>query len=203
MTRVKICGITNIEDALLASDLGAWALGFIFYKKSPRYVGSKKVKAIIKQLPPFVTPVGVFVNEKADVVNKTADFCGLKVLQFHGEESPAYCRSFKAYRVIKAFRVKGTFDLKVLKPYQVSAYLFDTYQHDQYGGTGQSFDWQLIKSVKKTGIPMILSGGLHIGNLGEAIKAAQPYAVDISSGVESSPGKKSESKLRQLFKNVL
>ena len=203
MTRVKICGITNIEDALLASDLGAWALGFIFYKKSPRYVGPKKVKAIIEQLPPFVTPVGVFVNEKADVVNKTADFCGLKVLQFHGDESPAYCRSFKAYRVIKAFRVKESFDLKALKPYLVSAYLFDTYQHDQYGGTGQSFDWQLIKSVKKMGIPMILSGVLHAGNAGAAVKALQPYAVDVSSGVESSPGKKSEAKLRQLFRNVL
>ena len=201
MIRVKICGITNTEDAGLASSLGAWALGFVFYKKSPRYISPSKARKIIEVLPPFVVPVGVFVNESEKTVKAIADSCGIKTLQFHGDETPQYCQKFGGYKVIKAFRVKSGFSAGGLSRYKVSAYLFDTYQKSSFGGSGKTFSWNIIKGKKFTH-PVILSGGLKPGNVAEAIRTVRPYAVDVSSGVEASPGKKSEKLLKEFFRKV-
>jgi phosphoribosylanthranilate isomerase len=201
MVKVKICGITHAKDALLARELGAWALGFIFYKKSPRYVAPQKAAEIIRRLPPFITPVGVFVNAGKEEILKIAEGCGIRTLQFHGEESPAFCRGFRSYHVIKAFRVAGVSDLKMASRYQVSAYLVDTFKKDIYGGSGQVFDWAVLKNFpRKT--PVILSGGLHPGNILEAIRSVRPYAVDVSSGVEEKPGRKDPQKLQSLFRTL-
>jgi len=203
MTRVKICGITNVNDAQKAAHLGAWAVGFIFHKKSPRFVGPYKAQKIIAALPPFVTPVGVFVNQKEGAVMDIADFCRLSVLQFHGDEGPGYFRRFKKYKTIKAFRVKEDFRSSDLKDYPVDAFLFDSYVKDQYGGTGEAFDWSLIKPAKSLGKPIILSGGLNSANIKQAVEEVQPYAVDVSSGVESAPGQKDERAMKALFDQLL
>lgn len=199
MIRIKICGITNDEDALKAAALGAWALGFIFYKQSPRHIGAFKARKIIHRLPPFVTPVGVFVNHKEGAVKDIANFCGLRTLQFHGDETPEYCRRFPDYKVIKAFRVSKDYDVGILKQYPVSAFLFDTFTEAIYGGTGKPFPWDLIKKAKDFGVPIILSGGLNPDNILEAVEAVRPYAVDVNSGVEESPGIKNEKLLKELF----
>ena len=204
MVRVKICGITQEEDGKKAAALGAWAVGFIFYKKSPRYIGPFRAKKIIAALPLFVTPVGVFVDQKEGAIRDIAQFCSLNTLQFHGSESPEFCRRFrsKGYKVIKAFRVNEQFDPGVMKDYQVDGFLFDTYEKDQHGGTGKPFDWQLIKGVRSLGKPVILSGGLHTQNVKAAVEAVGPYAVDVSSGVEEAPGKKSERLMREFFLQI-
>lgn len=204
MTRVKICGITSADDAMLAASLGASALGFIFFKKSQRFVSPYKAKKIIGELPPFVTPVGVFVNQKEGAVRDIAEFCGLQSLQFHGEETPAYCRRFNRYKVIKAFRVKPDFDVAVVKEYRpvVSAFLFDTYREDTRGGSGKTFNWKLIAKAKDFGRPVILSGGLTADNALNAINEIFPYAIDLSSGVEESPGKKSRQALENFFAKI-
>ncbi|HOW34875.1 MAG TPA: phosphoribosylanthranilate isomerase [Candidatus Omnitrophota bacterium] len=192
--KTKICGITNTEDALLAASLGVWALGFIFYKKSPRFVSPSKAQRIIQILPPFVTPVGVFVDQKEGAVRDIAEFCGLNTLQFHGDETPQYCQRFKSYKVIKAFRVHDKFDISGLSQYPVCAYLFDAHQENVYGGSGKTFNWEIIAG-KKLSKPVILSGGLCAENIAAAITTVKPYAVDVSSGVESVPGKKDEKLL--------
>ncbi|OGX08717.1 MAG: hypothetical protein A2Z88_01860 [Omnitrophica WOR_2 bacterium GWA2_47_8] len=206
MVKIKVCGVTNEADALYAVDRGAWALGFIFYKKSPRYVAPAKAKRIIKQLPPFVTPVGVFVNEKGSVVKKVAEECGLQAIQLHGDESPAYCKRLKGFKIIKAFRMepgeaKGESTLAKTRPYPVDAYLLDTFKAGTFGGTGQTFNWDVIKgkTFKKN---IILSGGLNPYNVADAIKAVKPYAVDVSNGVEERPGKKSKKLLQQFFARI-
>ncbi len=201
MIKVKICGITNSKDALLAASLGAWAVGFIFYKGSPRYISPSKAKRIIDNLPPFVTPVGVFVNHREGAVRDIMKFCGIQTLQFHGDETPQYCRRFKDQKVIKAFRVKEGFDISGLSQYQVSAYLFDAYQEDQFGGGGKTFNWETIAG-RKFNKPIILSGGLNPENVSSAIKTVFPYAVDVSSGVEEAPGKKNHKMLEQFFSAV-
>ncbi len=202
MVKVKICGITNEQDALLAASLGAWALGFIFYKKSSRYVSPALAQKIIARLPPFVTPVGVFVNESEAKVEQIAYFCGLSTLQFHGDEPPGFCRKFKGYKVIKAFHVRKRLDLKKVRQYKTDAYLFDTYHDQLYGGSGKTFDWKIIQQAKKLGKPMILSGGLNSQNVASAIRQVRPFAVDVSSGVELSPGQKSDKLLKQFFQNL-
>ena len=202
MVRVKICGITNQEDALKAASLGAWALGFIFYKRSPRYIGPYKAKKIIDQLPPFIIPVGVFVNQKEGAVKEIVNFCGIKTIQFHGEETPAYCQRFKNFKVIKAFRVDKKIDLDQLKSYEADAFLFDAFTEDSYGGSGKTFNWSLIKGAKNLQKPIILSGGLHYNNISAAVLEVKPYAVDVSSGVEESPGKKSEHSMREFLNRV-
>ncbi len=199
--KVKICGITNSEDAQLAVSFGAWALGFIFYKKSSRAVSPTKVRNIIRELPPFVEPVGVFVNLKEGAVKQIADFCGIKTLQFHGDETPDYFRRFRNYKVIKAFRVKENFDISNVSSFPVSAYLFDTYQENEFGGTGTTFNWEKITG-KKFAKPVILSGGLNPQNIKDAIQVVQPYAVDVSSGVEKTPGKKSFGLLTEFFEAI-
>ncbi len=202
MVRVKICGITNLEDALLAADLGADALGFIFYPPSPRSVEPDAAKAIIAQLPPFVTTVGVFVDEDAATVKELAAAVGMDWLQLHGKETPDYCRSL-GRQVIKAFRIRDEKSLADLAAYQgaVQALLLDTYKKGQVGGTGETFNWDLAREAKKNG-PIILAGGLTPQNVALAISAAQPAAVDVASGVEAAPGRKDPAKLRAFFAAV-
>ncbi|MGE0267659.1 MAG: phosphoribosylanthranilate isomerase [Candidatus Omnitrophota bacterium] len=201
MTRVKICGITNQDDALKAAYYGAYAVGFIFYKKSPRYISPSKARKIIETLPPFIIPVGVFVDLKENAVREICKFTRIKTVQFHGEEKPVYCKRFADYKIIKAFRVNDVFDFTSVLKYKVDAYLFDTYQENVLGGTGKTFNWGLLKS-QKFDKPVILSGGLTAENVKAGINEVQPYAVDISSGLEESPGIKDSTKIRE-FMNTL
>ncbi|MBI5150610.1 MAG: phosphoribosylanthranilate isomerase [Candidatus Omnitrophica bacterium] len=187
--RIKICGITSIEDARMAVNAGASALGFIFHKKSPRYVSPSKVRTITESLPPFVTPVGVFLNHSEHAVRDICRLARVSTVQFHGEESPGYCKSFNHFKIIKAFRVSDIFNFKSVLQYKVDAYLFDTFQEDAAGGTGKTFNWELLKNYQFDK-PVILSGGLNPENVRQAIETVQPYAVDVSSGVEKSPGVK-------------
>jgi phosphoribosylanthranilate isomerase len=202
LVRVKICGITNSGDALLAAELGAHALGFIFYKKSPRYVTPDKVRHIIGQLPPFVATVGVFVDEDAAAVREIASLAGLDWVQLHGRESPDYCRSL-GRRVIKGFRVKGEEIYAQLTEYQgaAQAFLLDAYKPGTPGGTGETFNWEIARQVNKCG-PIILAGGLTPDNVAEAIRIARPAAVDTASGVEAAPGKKDPEKLKAFFEAI-
>jgi phosphoribosylanthranilate isomerase len=196
VVRIKICGITNLEDALLAASLGADALGFIFYPKSPRYVTPEAARQIIAQLPPFVAAVGVVVDEAAATVQDLAGHVGLDWVQLHGRETPEYCRSLDR-KVIKAFRIKDESSLSELGPYReaAAALLLDTYKKGQVGGTGEIFDWHLAKKAKEYG-QIILAGGLTPENVAQAIAAAQPQAVDVASGTEAAPGRKDPEKLK-------
>jgi phosphoribosylanthranilate isomerase len=198
--KVKVCGTTRLKDAMLAVECGADAIGFIFYKKSPRCVTAKTAKEICSKLPPFVQRVGVFVNETAEKINRIADRCGLDAVQLHGDESPAFCKKIR-HRVIKAVRVKDPGSLKDLSRYPVDGFLLDTYKEDQWGGTGKVFDWELAARAKKYG-PVILAGGLNPRNVKAAIQKVQPYGVDVSSGVEQSPGKKDPKKVKAFLKAV-
>ena len=205
MSKAKICGITETKDALDAAKYGAAAVGFIFYKKSKRFIGPYKAKKIISSLPPFLTTVGVFVDQKEGAVKEIAQFCGLHALQFHGDETPAYCKRFaEKYRVIKAFRVHPNFTPEIVRPYKdvVSAFLFDAYNEKEKGGTGETFNWKLIKDAKDFNVPIILSGGLTPQNVRAAVQEVRPYGVDVSSGVETEPGKKS-ARLLEDFLNQL
>lgn len=203
MVRIKICGITNLEDALLAADLGANALGFIFYAKSPRSVAPGTAREIIRRLPPFIVTVGVFVDEEAAVVQDLAERVGLDWVQLHGAESPEYCRSLER-RVMKGFRIRDESSLQDLQKYRgaVQALLLDTYKKGQTGGTGETFDWDLAKQAQIYG-PIVLAGGLTAANVAQAIKIAQPQAVDVASGVEAAPGKKDPEKLRAFFRALV
>ena len=198
--KVKICGMTQLKDALFAVDQGATAVGFIFYNKSPRSVTMKAAREIIAKLPPFVDTVGVFVNETAERVNKVADYCGLDLVQLHGEESPAFCRKINR-RVIKAFRIKDLQSFKKLEKYSVSGFLLDTFSENLHGGTGKVFDWNLAHRAKKMG-PIILAGGLTARNICQAIRQVRPYGVDVCSGVEKEPGIKDPEKVRAFLKNI-
>jgi len=198
MVRIKICGITNIEDALLVSKLGADALGFVF-ADSPRKIDVETVEEINSALPPLISRVGVFVNEKAETVKAIASRCRLDILQFHGSEPPAYCANF-SQRVVKAFRVKDFCDLNTLNEYDVDAFLLDAFVEGKLGGTGKGFNWEIAKKAKDFGKPIILSGGLNPKNVVEAVNFVQPYAVDVSSGVEERPGKKDPNKIRAFIK---
>jgi phosphoribosylanthranilate isomerase len=202
MIKVKICGITNYPDAAFSVSNGADLLGFIFYKRSLRYITPLKARAIIKRLPKGILKVGVFVNEKEDRVKKIADICGLDLLQFHGDEGPGYLASFKGYRIVKVLRIKGRVSPETLKPYKADYFLFDTYQKDAFGGTGQAFDWDILKPLKKTKTPFFVSGGLTPENVSGLIKKIRPYGVDVSSGVEKAPGKK-DLKLVKAFINAV
>ena len=199
--RVKICGITNLEDALKAVYYGADAIGFIFYKKSPRYVSPSKARKIIEGLPPFVTPVGVFVNQKERAVRDVCRFTRISTVQFHGDEDTVFCKRFKDYKIIKAFRIGLDFNTERVNKYKVDAVLFDAYQEDQYGGTGKAFKWDLIKN-EKVNKPVILSGGLTPENVAEGIATIKPFGVDVSSGVEKMPGIKNPKLIRAFFEAV-
>ena len=188
---VKICGITERGDAINAVNLGIDALGFIF-ADSPRRVSPHKARDIIRAIPPFVKTVGVFVNEQPAAIRELIAYCGLDLVQLHGDESADFCRRLMPH-TIKAVRLKGGSSLKLCKAYQdsVRALLLDTYAEDKFGGTGKTFDWQLAVKIKKAGIPVILSGGLDPSNIEAAVNTVRPYAVDLNSGVEERPGKKS------------
>ena len=197
MIKVKICGITNLDDALAAVDAGADALGFVFYEKSPRNVNPMQASAIIAKLPPFVQTVGLFVNEEAEQVNWTADFCGLDLIQLHGDEEPDYCPEIRR-RVIKAFRVKDAASLASLRRYSVAGILLDAWSPAAPGGTGETFNWDLAKVAAECG-RLILAGGLTPDNVRRAVEQVRPYAVDVSSGVEAAPGKKDHNKVREFI----
>jgi phosphoribosylanthranilate isomerase len=203
MVRIKICGITNLEDALLAAELGADALGFIFYAKSPRHVAPETARSVIAQLPPFVAAVGVFVDEDAAVVQELAGRVGLDWVQLHGQESPEYCRNL-GRKVIKGFRIQDEGSLRRLADYQsaAQAMLLDTYKKGQVGGTGEIFDWHVARQAKKYG-PIILAGGLTSDNVAQAIATAGPAAVDAASGTEAAPGKKDPARLRAFFEAAI
>jgi phosphoribosylanthranilate isomerase len=201
-TKIKICGITNLPDARLAVELGAAALGFIFYPKSPRYVPVAKAADICNALPPFVAKVGVFVDELEFEIEKALRECLLNALQFHGDEPPGFCQKFAA-KSIKAIRVRDESSLRTAAEYDVDALLLDTYTDSERGGTGQTFDWSLaVKAQETLAPPVILSGGLTPANVQEAIRKVRPYAVDVSSGVEREPGKKDPEKLRRFIELV-
>ena len=201
MTKIKICGITNLNDALTAVNLGADALGFVFYPQSPRFISPDKAKKIRQKIPPFTLCIGVFVNARKGEVLQIARECCLDGLQFHGNESPEYCSSFSAYKVIKSFALKTRSDLKSITHYNIHAILIDAYDPAHYGGTGKKADWELARQAKKFG-PLILAGGLTETNVQEAIKVVSPYGVDVSSSMEKRPGVKDTVKLRRFVEMV-
>ncbi len=196
MVRVKICGITNRDDALHAVQAGADALGFVFHKASPRNVSPEQAAAVIKTLPPFVQAVGLFVNADVDFINATCDLCRLDIVQLHGDEPPEFCE-LVARRVVKAFRIKDITSLEPMTDYRVAGYLLDAWSPGVYGGTGITFNWEVAEIAKQYG-RIILSGGLTPDNVRQAVERVEPYAVDVSSGVELSPGKKDPAKV-QIF----
>ena len=198
--RVKICGITNIDDALASVECGADALGFVFFRKSPRFIEPSKASDIARRLPPFVSTVGVFVNESHGRIEEIIREVGLSEIQLHGDEPPSFCGGFSA-RVIKAVRVSDLKDIEILKEYDVGAYLLDTYVKDSYGGTGRIFDWDIALEAKRYG-RLILAGGLDPDNVGEAIRYVRPYAVDVSSGIEREPGRKDHRQIARFIEAV-
>ncbi len=202
MIKVKICGITNIQDAKASVAAGCDALGFVFYKKSSRYIVPKKAKKIIDKLPKRIFKIGVFVNGTEKSVKDIAKSCNLDILQFHGDESPEFCRKFPKYRIIKAFRVKDSIDLENVLRYKTFAYLFDTFTKSNIGGTGKKFDWKLIRHIGKIKRPIFLSGGLTAHNVKQALRIVKPQWVDVSSSVESEPGKKSVKKVQEFIRVV-
>ena len=199
--KVKICGITREEDARAAVEAGAHALGFVFYRPSSRYIDAKRAQEIINTLPPFITTVGVLVNQSTEEVQSLLKTVSLNLLQLHGEESPQLCSSY-GIPYVKALRVNSIeeADTLAVKFPDTRALLLDTLRSDVYGGTGESFQWQrLPDSIDK---PVILAGGLDADNVGEAIRIVLPYAVDVSSGVESEKGKKDADKMSQFIEAV-
>lgn len=200
-TWLKICGITNLEDALRATELGADALGFVFYPPSPRWVDKETAREIIEALPRDVIKVGLFVDEPKGKVEEVAAYCRLGMFQFHGNETPDYCAMF-GRRVIKAFRIRDEGSLVFIPDYDVDFYLLDAYNPDVPGGTGQTFNWDLALRTKEFGKPVILSGGLTPENVISAIKKVSPFGVDVSSGVEASAGKKDHKKLKEFIEKV-
>jgi len=197
--KVKICGINNLQDALCAADAGADALGFMFYEPSPRFVDLEAAAAIAQKLPLNIVRVGVFVDAPEELVLRAIAGCGLNLLQFHGNESPDYCLQF-GLMSMKAFRIKDDASLKALADYPTDAWLLDSYVTDKLGGTGEKFNWELARQAKQFGKPIFLAGGLTPENVAGAIDQVQPYAVDVSSGVETSPGKKDQVKVRAFIK---
>ncbi len=200
-TRVKICGITRLEDALVAIDSGADALGFVFYKPSPRYIDPEEAAAIIRQLPAFVTTTALFVNENSAEIDRILQLTRIDLIQFHGDECPELCASF-ARPYIKAIRMKeGILLEQKCKDYSTAqAILLDAYRAGVPGGTGDVFDWQRI--IQPYPARIILAGGLSSDNVAEAIKIVAPYAVDVSGGVEASKGIKDANKIEMFINEV-
>lgn len=198
MIKVKICGITNPEDAGAAVEAGADALGFVFYRESPRYVRPDVVERIVAALPPFVLPVGVFVNEEAQTVRDVMDRCGLALAQIHGDETASYCEAL-GRPILRAVRLRGAGDLLALAEYKgragVRGFLVDAFSEQGYGGTGRLADWGVAAEAAKSA-RILLAGGLTPDIVGEAVRRVRPYGVDVSSGVEASPGKKDHARVR-------
>ena len=193
--KVKICGITSVADGLAAAEAGADMVGLMFYEKSPRHVSLPAAVEIARALPPFVLKVGVFVNPAADRVTRAIGECGLSLLQFHGDEPPEFCTGF-GMMSLKAFRIRDVESLQALGNYNTDAYLLDAYSASGLGGTGEKFNWDLAVEAKKFGRPIFLAGGLTPENVAAAVHQVQPFAVDVSSGVESAPGKKDHAKVK-------
>ncbi|MDR3013023.1 MAG: phosphoribosylanthranilate isomerase [Chitinispirillales bacterium] len=196
--RIKICGITRLEDARVAANLGIDALGFIFFGGSPRYISPMNAAEITKKVPPFISKVGVFVNESIERVLEVAQIAGLDTIQLHGDESPQYAASLP-FPVIKAFQVRDDFDPAIFSAYGTAAgYLLDTWDPERRGGSGRTFDWQTAIAACEASDTVILSGGLGPSNIREAIESVRPYAVDVNSGVEISPGVKNLYKMKEV-----
>jgi len=199
--KVKICGITTVADGLAAAEAGADLVGLMLYEKSPRYITVEAARDIARQLPPFVLKVGVFVNPSENQVLRSIGECGLNLLQFHGDEPPEFCVQFGVMSV-KAFRVRDANSLEALPGYTTDAWLLDAYSPDQPGGTGVTFNWDLAIDAKRFGKPIFLAGGLTPENVGEGVRKVRPFGVDVSSGVEASPGRKDPVKVRAFVQAV-
>lgn len=191
--RIKICGLTRVDEAVQAAAAGADAVGLVFASQSPRRLGVAEARAIVQGLPPFVARVGLFVDASAEEVTRVLDATGIDTVQFHGGESPEFCAAFRSrVKVLKAFRVRGPETLASLEAYRgaADAWLLDAYVAGVHGGTGARFDWGLAVQARGQGVPLILAGGLTPGNIRQAVTEVRPFAVDVSSGVESAPGRK-------------
>lgn len=204
MVKVKICGLTNLEDAQWAAKCGADALGFILSEKGPRFLKKDIAASITSQLPPFISRVGVFVDEEIETVKRIANVCKLDYVQLHGDETPDYCGQLRdqiTCRIIKAFRVKGIESLEGVKNYFVDSILFDAWSSEGHGGCGVSFDWKIALDVAKN-CPIILAGGLNPENVAEAVRQVHPFAVDVSSGVQSTVRQKDKEKVLQFIQKA-
>lgn len=204
MIKIKICGITNLEDALFAAECGADALGFVQYEKSPRYIEKKRAKEIIEKLPPFIKTVGVFVNSDLNGIFKAVSDCGFDLVQLHGDEDLTFCKEVKKKaKLIKAFRIRNRDSIEDISRFSslVNTFLLDTHVNEKYGGTGTCFDWGIVHEIKKYG-DVILAGGLTSENISIVLKDIKPYGVDVSSGVEISPGVKDKKKVKDFIKVI-
>ena len=202
MTLVKICGITNLDDASAAVAAGADLLGFNFYKPSPRYITPQHAREIVQQFPNVVLKVGVFVNEELDEAQTIMREAGLGAIQLHGDESPDYCSKFPGWYVIKTFAVTDTFDVQAAEAYDVDAIMLDTKHNHLRGGTGRVFDWSVARQAALTIPKLYLAGGLSPENVENAIKTVRPYAVDACSALEDAPGKKNHDRMRVFINTV-
>jgi phosphoribosylanthranilate isomerase len=203
MTRVKVCGITNLEDALAALEAGADMLGFNFYARSLRYLKPAEARKIIEHLPEHVSCVGIFVNESAPAdVERIAREAGLHAVQLHGDETPEFCQSLRGLTTIKALRVGADFDVESAAAFQTDAVLLDAYVAGERGGTGHTFDWTLATLTRERVARLFLAGGLNPDNVATAVAAVRPYAVDVCSGVETAPGRKSPQLMRRFVEMV-
>jgi phosphoribosylanthranilate isomerase len=198
--KVKVCGLTNYEDAVAAMEMGADMLGFNFYPKSPRYVRPEQAAAIVHKLPAFIDTVGVFVNSSLDEVREIASQCQLDWIQLHGDENPEFCRwlTYDSVKLMKAIRVKDADDIHQVNSYFTDAVLLDAFDPAKYGGTGLTFDWNIIGHIGKR---IFLAGGINPGNAASAVELGV-YGIDVCSGIEASPGKKDLIKMRDLFENI-
>lgn len=197
MTRIKICGITRREDALAAVEAGADALGFMFYRASKRAITPEASAVIVRELPDSVRKVGVFVDADPSEIRRTVEVSGIDTLQFHGAESPQFCRQFQPLSIWKAFRIRSRASLEILSGFrEVDAWLLDSYVAGEMGGTGLTFNWSLAAEANTQGRPIILAGGLTPENVGAAVRQVRPFAVDVSSGVETAPGVKDPKRIR-------
>ena len=200
ITKVKICGITNYDDAIAAMDMGADLLGFNFYPDSPRYVTPEQATDIINKLPGFIDTAGVFVNASIEQIHETNAVCQLDWVQLHGDEDPDFCRSLLSHNVktMKAIRVKDQADIERANSFFTDAVLLDAFDPDKYGGTGLTFDWNVIGHIGKR---VFLAGGINPDNAAEAVRLGV-YGIDVCSGIEASPGKKDHGKMKKLFENI-
>jgi phosphoribosylanthranilate isomerase len=199
MVLVKICGITNLDDALAAVDAGADALGFNFYPRSPRYITAERAQAIIERLPADLLTVGVFVNEELDAVEKTASLAGVSALQLHGSESPEYCKALKGRHLIKVFATHAEFAPETVLDYDVQAIMLDAADKRTFGGTGKISNWSMARQTRELFPRLFLAGGLSAENVAEAIEQVNPYAVDACSLLEGTPGRKDQAKVRDFI----
>ena len=202
IVRVKICGLTNTADAVAAAEAGADALGFMFFAGSKRNVSFSDAAAIIRELPPLVAKVGVFVNATAEEIRRAVDETGIDTLQLHGEETPEFCAQFAPLKVVKAFRLRDRDSLHDCQQYPTHAWLLDSFVDGAHGGTGITADWNLAAEAVQLHRHVILAGGLRAETVAEAVRRVRPFAVDVSSGVEFAPGRKDAAKVRAFIENV-